>query len=247
MCLSSSGNQGSYQSLSKLGDDVPDDEQINSPDKSYNLSLPQDESTADPLLIKEPMHGSASSLDELLGKKEKPLKKNNSKKEEKESVNSFKKQKKNDNTKPEDVGINFQSAENKLTGSNIEFKTLDREPRRLDAGKPLVADKWKSEPLLNEPKNEKPKLPAIKKLGSVPDVAVEPVNQTASVRTLEHTQKPKTVEALRAHVFMGHLNVKVPKIARMVRLYVSTTFTGEIPSPYPLPPCVRVLNKVTYC
>jgi hypothetical protein len=170
------------------------------------------------------MHGSVSSLDELLGKKEKPSKKK-IKREEKETLNSVKKQGGNDATKPENIAINFQS-DKQRGGSNIDLKTLDREPRRLNAVKPLVADKWKSEPLLSEPKNEKLKIPVIKKLGSVPDVAVEPTDQAASVKTVEHAHKHKTMESLRTHIFMGHFNVKVPRIAKIVRLYVSTTFTG---------------------
>ena len=85
-----------------------------------------------------------SSLDELLGRKKK--KKTTKKSQSKEALSSTVKNSENPDENPS------------MVDNHLKVPTLNYEPRRRNVEKSLVADKWKSEPVLCEPKEETPKL-----------------------------------------------------------------------------------------
>lgn len=98
------------------------------------------------------------------------------------------------------------------------------EPRRRSVDKSLVADKWKSEPVLCEPKEETPK--ATLKLGSVPDIPAESL--LPSGHSPKALKKPTSVDEIRTRAIMGHVNFEVPDVSRIIRMYISSTFTGMV-------------------
>jgi len=201
----SAGKQGSYQSLSQLEDSPFQEDKQDPSEKSFELTLPGD--GYQPCDINR--EDSVSSLDELLGSK-KRSKKTNNKTQAKETLQ------KNGITKTEEKP--------EKRSNLLEVPTLSFEPRRLGIDKSLVADKWKSEPVLCEPKKEERRPKFNLKLGSVPDIPGESSQEEPSPKLQART---RSREDLRTRAVLGYLDIEVPDFSRIVRLYVSSSFTGN--------------------
>ncbi|XP_048576749.1 NACHT and WD repeat domain-containing protein 2 isoform X2 [Nematostella vectensis] len=229
---------GSYQSLNRLNE-VAATENYESPTKDFQLSLPNYESSTKDFhssteLVKE----STTSLEQLLGKRhKKPSQGINGKYSDGRRVHSLEfldstGEREGNNLSrstgalsPGSINVDINPIAKHKDDPGMGIHSLEREPRRLQPAK-REKEKWKSEPILSEfPDDERrPK----EKVGSFPNVLQEPAEERTSGRKHRRAHArgdPQTVDELRAQVFMGNLEVKVPNTDKIVRIFTSSTFT----------------------
>ena len=229
-----SDKEDSHTSL-PLGADVQEDKasssrKIKASSEDFHLSFPPFE-TPEHDMYQKSAPGSSSSLDELCGRK-----RNKSDKEERFSKFSKKLFGKKDREEPEQVdGISTENIQNG-TGVAVKENAVDIDICPIDH----VADHEEADiniyPLdlvENHLTNDEDASSETKETGDCPDGVkssepeIVPMNHVEAETTASSVDKHSASDELYQQVLAGNMDVKIPNLAKIVRIFTSSTFTGK--------------------
>lgn len=204
--------------------------------EDFHLSLPQYE-TPERETSQTSVPGSSSSLDELCGRK-----KNKSDKDERFSKLSKKLFGKKDREGLEQADGIFKSTENIPNGKdatveesevNIDICPIDHAPDSeepdiniypLDQAVPLQAE---GHPPENHSLNGLDKQDAVLQMQDSSDCPGGTMNHADNGAMASSGNKQSASDELYQQVLSGNMDVRIPNLAKIVRIFISSTFTGS--------------------
>ena len=202
-------------------------QKIKDSNEDFHLSFPQFE-TLEHEMYHKSAPGSSSSLDELCGRK----------KNKEERLSKFSKKLFGKKDREESEQVDGISTENIPNGTEVTVKENDVDidicpiDHVADSEEPDI-NIYPLDPLENHLPNGHDASSETKERGDCPDgrktsePEIVPMNHVKAESTAASVDKHSASDELYQQVLSGNMDVQIPNLAKIVRIFTSSTFTGK--------------------